>query len=194
MRVVEKRFYLRNPRAVALDLLGKLLVRIYGGKRLSGFIVETEAYFGREDPASRARKGGSLAKIMEGDVGVALVYGIHRQWLLNVVAHEEGAAGAVLIRAIEPFEGIGTMMKLRGVSDLKNLTSGPGRLTKAMAIDKRFNKYPLYLSDGVLRIEYGIEVPREHICSSYRVGVSKDLPEKLRFYVRNSMFVSKKQL
>jgi len=65
-----------------------------------------------------------------------------------------------------------------------------------MAIDKRFNKYPLYLSNGILRIEYGIEVPKEHIRSSHRVGVSKDLPEKLRFYVKiyvkNSVFVSRK--
>ncbi len=192
MSVIKQHFYLRNPKIIALELLGKLLVRIYEGKRLSGFIVETEAYFGKEDPASRAKKGGDLAKTMEGEVGVALIYGVHKQWLFNVVAHERGDIGAVLIRAIEPFEGVGTMMKLRKVCGIKNLTNGPGKLTKALGIDKRFHKYPLYLENGILRIEDGIKIPKEHVGLSHRIGVSRDLPEKLRFYVKKSPFVSKK--
>jgi len=191
MRVLPQDFYLRRPDIVARELLGKLLVRVYKGIRLSGFIVETEAYFGEEDPASRARKGGDLAMTMRGEVGIALVYGVHRQWLLNVVAHEPGNAGAVLIRAIEPFEGINMMKKLRAVNDIRNLTNGPGKLTRALAIDKRFHKRPLFLEYESLRIEQGRIVKPEEIGVSFRVNVTKDMPIPLRFYIKNSKFLSR---
>ena len=191
MSVLKQTFYLRRPDIVARELLGKLLVRIYKGIRLSGFIVETEAYFGREDPASRAKRGGDLAKTMKGEVGVALIYGIHRQWLLNVVAHELNSIGAVLIRAIEPFEGIDIMKKLRKSHDIKNLTNGPGKLTKALAIDKRFHKVPLFLKNGDLRIEEGRKVRVCEIGTSFRINVSRDLSIPLRFYIKDNPFVSR---
>lgn len=181
-----------DPESVAQKLLGKLLVRIYRGIRLSGYIVETEAYFGMEDPASRARRGGNLAKIMAGDVGVALIYGVHRQWLFNVVAHEPGRIGAVLIRAIEPVEGVEVMKKLRGIGDLRKLTNGPGRLTKALAIDKSFHGKPVYKRSSLLRIEEGVKVAKILIGRSRRVGVSKDLPKPFRFYIKNNPYVSKR--
>ncbi len=180
-----------DPESVAQRLLGKLLVRIYQGARLSGYIVETEAYFGTEDPASRARKGGNLAKIMAGDVGIALIYGVHRQWLFNVVAHEPERIGAVLIRAIEPVEGIGIMKKLRGTSDLKKLTNGPGRLTKALAIDKSFHGKPVCKQSSLLRIEEGVKIHKVLIGRSYRIGVSKDLSKPFRFYIKNNPYVSR---
>ncbi len=189
--VLPRSFYCRDPAEVAVSLLGQLLVRIYKGQRLSGFIVETEAYYGPEDPASRAAKGGGLARIMAGNAGLALVYGIHRQWLLNVVAHPEKGIGAVLIRAIHPIEGVEIMRKLRNIGDVKLLTSGPGRLTRALAIDKRFHGKPLYLKDGMLRIERYLEVESGRIASSHRIGVSKDLPQPLRFYVKDDLYVSR---
>jgi DNA-3-methyladenine glycosylase len=190
-KVLPKDFYKRRPDEVARDLLGKLIVRIYKGVRLAGIIVETEAYFGPEDPASRAKKGGDLARVMAGEVGHALIYGIHRQWLFNVVAHEEKNYGAVLIRAIQPIKGVELMKVLRGINSLRNLTNGPGKLTRALAIDKRFHRKPVYLRKGVLRIEEGIEVDQDNIKASYRIGVSEDLPEPLRFLIRGNKFVSK---
>ncbi len=193
-RIVPKEFYLRSTDVVAKELLGKLLVRTLGSRRLSGVIVETEAYFGVEDPASRARRGGDLAKTLYGEVGVALVYGIHRQWLLNVVAHEQGKGGAVLIRAIEPVEGIELMIKNRGVSKITELTNGPGKLTKALMIDKSFHKKPMYEESSELFIEYYIDVNEEDIVRDYRIGVSKDLNEPHRYYVKWSKYVSKRKV
>lgn len=191
MSIIPKEFYLRDPKEVALDLLGKVIVRMYKGTRLSCMIVETEAYYGIEDPASRARRGDDLARTLYGDVGLALIYGIHRQWLFNIVAHVEGSGGAVLIRAAEPLEGVEVMMKLRGVNNIRYLTTGPGRLTKALAIDKSFHKKPVYSKDHDLWLEYYRDVDSEKIIKSHRVGVRSDLEEPLRFYIKDNPFVSK---
>ena len=189
--LVSQEFYCRDPLLVARDLLGKLLVRLWRGERLSGIIVEVEAYYGPEDPASRARRSGNLARVMAGECGRALIYGVHGRWLLNVVAHEPGRIGAVLIRALEPREGVEVMVENRGVRDMRLLTSGPGRLTQALGVDKSFHRKPLYEWRYGLWIEEGIEVPGELVARSYRVGVSKDLDEPLRLYVKGNPFVSK---
>lgn len=186
-------FYGDDPAEVARRLLGKLLVRIFNRHRLSCIIVETEAYYGPDDPASRARRSGELRRMMGGNIGAALIYGIHRQWLLNIVAHEEGGYGAVLIRSGEPLEGIGIMKRLRGLDDIRLLASGPGRLTKAMRVDKSLHGKPIYITDYELWIEDHIEVPSSMIARSHRVGVSEDLPTPLRFYIRGNRFVSRKK-
>ena len=191
MVLIPKEFYLRDPEIVARDLLGAVIVRIYRGTRLSCRIVEIEAYYGVEDPASRARRGGDLARTLYGDVGVALIYGIHRQWLFNIVAHEEGSGGAVLIRAAEPLEGIDVMMELRGVRSIRNLMNGPGKLTKALAIGKEFHKKPVYVKDHGLWLEHGTKVSSDDVVRSYRVGVTADLDRPLRFYIRGSPYVSR---
>lgn len=191
--LLPREFYLRDPAEVARDLLGKILVRVINGTRLSCRIVEVEAYYGPEDPASRARKGGDLKMAMFGDVGVALIYGIHKQWLLNVVAHEEGRPGAVLIRSGEPLEGVEFMIRFRGVYDLHLLMSGPGRLTKAIYIDKSLHGKPIYVRDHGLWIEEGEGVPLDLIARSRRIGVSEDLPIPLRFYIRDNVYVSRKK-
>jgi len=178
---------------VAIELLGARLVRLYKGHRLSGVIVETEAYYGFWDPASRAYKTmkGDLAKALYGEVGRALIYGVHRQWLLNVVAHPDNDGRAVLIRAIQPIEGIDVMMKLRGTRELHALTNGPGKLTRALSIDKSFHKKPLYTTDHGLWIERGVTINPSDIAKSKRIGASKDLPQFLRFYAKNNPCASK---
>jgi len=191
-RLLPRKFYLRDPAEVARNLLGKALVRVLNGRRLACIIVETEAYYGLEDPASRARKSGDLRKVMFGDVGVALIYGIHRQWLLNIVAHPEGEPGAVLIRSGEPLEGVDLMKSFRGVDDPRMLASGPGRLTQAMKIDKSFHGKPIYVKDYGLWIEDYRKLSSDLVARSHRIGVSKDLPTLLRFYVKDNEFVSKK--
>ncbi len=193
-RILPQEFYEDDPATVAVKLLGSILVRRIGEMRLSCMIVETEAYYGPEDPASRARKGGDLRRVMMGDAGVALVYGVHKNWLLNIVAHKKGEAGAVLIRACEPLEGVELMCKLRGLrgKSLTSLTSGPGRLTKALAIDKSFHEKPVYTMEHGLWVEEGIRVVPEKIGRSHRIGVSADLPIPLRFYILGNKFVSRK--
>lgn len=194
-KIVSKDFYRRDPAVVAIELLGQRLVRMYEGIRLSGIIVETEAYYGRWDPASRARRSlrGDLAQTLYGEVGCALVYGVHRQWLLNVVAHPDGDGGAVLIRAIEPCEGLEVMASSTGVRDFHSIANGPGKLTKALMIDKSFHKKPLYTTDYGLWIEEGVRVSPSNVARSRRIGVSKDLPQELRFYISGSPCVSRKR-
>jgi len=191
--ILPQRFYQDRPDNVARKLLGKILVRIYIGQRLSGMIVETEAYFGPEDPASRARRGGNLARVMASQPGIALVYGIHRQWLLNVVAHPPGGVGAILIRAIQPLEGIDVMKRLRKVNDLRQLTNGPGKLTRALAVDKSFHGKPLYSKETGLWIEDYMNVPVSKVARSGRIGVTEDLEEPYRFYIVDNPFVSVKK-
>ncbi len=190
--VIGREFYRRRPDVVARDLLGKLLVRDVNGTRLSGIIVEVEAYFGSEDPASRARKGGDLKRTLYGECGLALVYGIHTHWMLNVVAHEDGAGGAVLFRAVEPVEGIDHMMRFRGLTDVKLLTSGPGRLTRALRVDKSFHKTPMYVRrvNGLWVEDIGLRVRDDDVIRDFRVGVTEDLDEPFRFYLAPSKFVS----
>jgi len=184
-------FYARDPAIVAKELLGMYIVRVLGSKKLVCKIVETEAYYGVEDPASRARRGGDLARALYDGVGIAIVYGMHRQWLFNIAAHEEGSGGAVLIRACEPIEGIEVMMKLRNTTRLRDLTSGPGRLCKALAIDKSFHWKPVYVEKYGLWIEHGEKIPSDLVCESYRIGVKQDLDRPLRFYIKGNYFVSK---
>ncbi len=186
-------WYARDPKRVALELLGKILVRkTPDNVTIKCMITETEAYYGPEDPASRARKGGDLREVMGGPVGHALVYGVHKQWLLNVVAHKPGEYGAVLFRSCEPLEGLELMMRNRGVDNVKLLTTGPGRLTRALLIDKSFHKKPMYVvSHGLWIEDEGFDVRESDIVSSHRIGVREDLPEKLRFILKTSPYISK---
>jgi len=188
--VLPQDFYLDDSARVAEKLLGKVLCRVYGGKVLAGIIVETEAYYGKIDPASRAyRSNGDLTRTLYGDVGKAIVYGVHGKWLFNVVAHLPNEGGGVLIRALEPIMGIEEMKKLRGVENIFELTNGPGKLSQALAIDKSFHKIPVYLESSPATIRMGFEV--KEVARSFRIGVSKDLSIPLRFYVKNSRFISK---
>ena len=157
MKVLPRKFYINDTKHVAKELLGKKLIRKIGRQILSGVIVETEAYKGKNDPASHAaRKKTERNKIMFGEAGHAYVYftyGMH--YCFNVVAKKESAeSGAVLIRAIQPRQGIKRMIKNRKTNVISNLANGPGKLTQAMQITlKEYNldltkNSSLFIIDG----------------------------------------------
>ncbi len=191
MKMVSIGFYERDLALVARGLLGKILVRKQDSKILSGKIVETEAYYGKNDPASRAYRGKKrFNELMFMDVAKTFIYMVHGNWLLNVVAHPKGEVGAVLIRAIEPFQGMETMLKNRNVEDIRDLTSGPGKLTKALRVTKELNGIDVTKRYSQLMVVEG-ERKSFEICCSHRIGVKVDLPQKLRFFIKGNRFISR---
>ena len=178
--LLPKGFYLRGADEVARDLLGHVLVRDVNGAVMKGRIAETEAYFGESDPASRAFGGrvkGINRRMLE-EGGVVFVYMVHGNWLFNVITGAQGEPSAVLLRALEPLEGIGEMVRRRGKS--RELTSGPGRLTQAFGITGELNGVRLY-ERGPLMIEEGRR--SERVLSSGRIGVRTDLDRDMRFFL-----------
>ncbi|MCX6655934.1 MAG: DNA-3-methyladenine glycosylase [Candidatus Bathyarchaeota archaeon] len=189
-RVLPAAFYARSPEAVARDLLGKRLIRVLDGDRLGGIVTETEAYYGLDDPASRAYRGKKRYNSpMWDEPGRLFVYNVHKYWMLNVIAHEPSGVGGVLFRAIEPTTGVRMMRRLRPVADDRELTSGPGKLSLAVGVTRELNGYfatdpdsPVIILDAPCVTEY---------CTSHRIGVTRDLPEELRFYIPGNRFVSR---
>ncbi|MDV3277828.1 MAG: DNA-3-methyladenine glycosylase [Nitrososphaerales archaeon] len=170
--------------------MGCRLVRVLRGRRLAGVVVEVEAYRGEDDPASHAYGGiTERNKVMFGEEGHAYVYftmGMH--WCLNVTTEEPGRAGAVLIRALEPTEGLDVMAKRRGRTRIEELANGPAKLTQALGIDGRMNGEDLVRS---LRLFIEREVDPRAIATSSRVGISRGRELEWRFFVKDSKFVSK---
>jgi DNA-3-methyladenine glycosylase len=181
-------FYSRDTEKVAGEILGKILAHKTEEGVLKGKIVEVEAYLGLDDAGAigfRRVKNIPQALLMPaGYTFVYFTYGNH--WMLNVNA-KVGKLGAVLIRALEPLEGIEIMKRNRGVSDTRNLTNGPGKLTKAFGIDKRHNG--LDLTGDELFIEDSDE--KVKVARSTRIGISKGKCKMLRFYIKSNRFVSK---
>jgi len=151
--------------------------------------VETEAYYGKGDPGSHAFRGKTpRSSIMWGKPGIAYVYftyGMHH--LLNVVVDQEEIPGAVLIRAVEPLEGIELMTKRRNVQGLENLTRGPARLTQAFDITREENGVDL--TQGDLLVREGKTEEFQVVCTT-RIGIRKGANLPLRFYIKGSRFVS----
>jgi len=190
MSALPESFFVRDTAMVARELLGKRLVRILGGDSLEGVIVETEAYFGEEDPASRAFHGKkNYNSLMWGEPGRVFIYNVHRYWMFNVVAHEPGETGAVLIRALEPTAGVEAMLENRPVEDIRELTSGPGKLTLALGIEKGLHGASVTDPDGEIRIFE--DEPAQDVGTSRRIGVTRDLDHDLRFYINGNRFVSR---
>ena len=187
-------FFERPVLDVARDLLGKRLVSTVGGKRAVGVIVETEAYQGPDDPASHAatRSGRTHRnRAMFGPGGCAYVYrsyGVH--WCMNVVTGVEGRAEAVLIRGIEPVEGIDIVVARRGGRE--PLAAGPGRLCEALAITG--DLYGHRLNQEPLELVAGWQVPDSLVGVSGRIGVSAAAERPFRFYVLGSPGVSPHRL
>lgn len=183
-------FYERDPEIVSKGLLGKGLVRRLGAEVLEGMIVETEAYYGQEDPASRAYHGPkTFNRNMWGPPGTLFIYNVHKYWMLNIVAHEPNKVGAVLIRSVEPTNGLQMMKRNRRISELSDLTTGPGKLTQALRIDKRLNGTPVTSKDSEVCILDSLLI--SEVESSHRIGVKKDLKRNLRFFIKGNRFVSK---
>lgn len=196
--MLPQQFYLGDD-VVCLSkkLLGKFLITCLEGKKTSGMIVETEAYQGATDKASHAYNNRRTARTetlyRSGGVGyVYLCYGLHH--LFNVVTAIEGVPHAVLIRAIEPVEGVATMLKRRAMNALDcRLTSGPGKLTQALGITTALdgyalNKKPIWIEDR------GITFSDNEIIASPRVGIDYAEEHKLlpwRFRVRNNKWTSR---
>jgi len=186
-----REFYARDPSLVAMELLGKIVVKRKGSETLSGRIVETEAYYGDRDPASRAYRGRkNYNRPMFEEPGRLFIYMVHAHWLLNVVAHPEGEVGAVLIRALEPLEGVETMMRNRGISNLRNLTDGPGKLTRALEVTKELHGLNITSPRSELTVSQW-EDEHYEIGTSHRIGVTEDLPQELRFFIEGNRFVSR---
>jgi DNA-3-methyladenine glycosylase len=192
-------FYSYSTLELARRLLGKRLVRRLDGVRLSGRIVEVEAYIREDDLACHARFGRTARNaVMYGPPGHAYVYftyGMH--WMLNVVAEREGFPAAVLIRALEPLEGIETMQRNRGLEKIQDLCRGPARLTQALGIDRALNGANLCASDSGLWIEDALPVDEASIATGPRIGLNNTpepwLSTPWRFYVAGSPFVSRRQ-
>jgi DNA-3-methyladenine glycosylase len=188
-------FFTRDTLTVARELLGQRLVRLLDGERLSGRIVEVEAYIGEEDHASHASCGRTRRNApMYGPPGNAYVYFIYgMHYCFNVVTEREGYPAAVLIRALEPLEGLAVMRARRGGMPGVRLTSGPARLCQALGVDRRFDGADLCAPDALLFFEQDAAVPDEVVVTGPRIGVRGDeraLTAPWRFYERDSRYVS----
>ncbi len=196
-RKTELSWYLNESvTELAKGLLGKLLCTVQDGKITKGMIVETEAYSGQNDKACHANgyrvtKRNKIMFSSGGHAYVYLCYGIHH--LFNVVTNTEGCADAVLIRAVEPVDGIDIIMERRNLALFqKRLTSGPGALSQALGITLRH--YGERLDGDKIWIEQGTEIDPGLICATTRIGVeyaAEDAQKPWRFYVQGNSWVSK---
>jgi DNA-3-methyladenine glycosylase len=183
----DRSFYNRSTELVAMELLGNKVVRTISGvqknpTRLCGTIVETEAYGFNEDAASHAFKGLTLRNaVMFGEPGRAYIYFIYgNHFCLNVSAKPlEIEAGAVLIRALQPVEGIRRMKIFRRNCEELSLTSGPGKLSQALNIQQSLNGEDMTDPKSDIHIEFGVKPPG--IIATKRIGTSKALDKKWRF-------------
>jgi DNA-3-methyladenine glycosylase len=199
---LDRAFFSRDPRRVARDLLGKVLVREKEGRKsgqmlLSGRIVEVEAYLGSEDPAAHAAAGNTArTAVLFGPPGHAYVYFIYgNHYCLNVSCEPQGRAGSVLIRALEPLSGVEEMARARvveihGPRDLIRLTGGPGRLAQAFGITRaRDNGGDLTSEASGLWIgEDGYRARGIRVTA--RIGISKAADKPLRYVLAGNAFVS----
>ena len=184
---------------MARELLGKrLVVPSEAGGRVSGRVVEAEAYLGAEDRAAHSY-GGRRTRRTEtmfavgGTAYVFFVYGMHHQF--NVVTGPEGLPHAVLVRAVEPEEGIELMRGRRPVSKDRELTSGPGKLCRALGIDLTFDGEDLTAGGRVWLEETGVRFKSEQVATGPRIGVAyaaEDALKPWRFWVAGNQYVSRK--
>lgn len=186
-------FFARDTKRVARDLLGCVLESRIRNVVTSGRIVEVEAYVGPHDPAGHGYGGRRTQRNdrLFGPPGIAYVYftyGMH--WCVNAVTEREGYPAAVLIRALEPLAGQDTMRRRRGRTNARELCSGPAKLCQALGITGRLNG--MALNDRRLRILPGLRVPRPRVVCGPRIGITRAVDWPLRFYLRDSEWVSRK--
>ncbi|MDZ4166830.1 MAG: DNA-3-methyladenine glycosylase [Coriobacteriia bacterium] len=188
-RLLPRAFFERPTEAVAHDVLGKVLVSVVGDTTCAGIIVEAEAYLGAHDAGSHAATRGITARnrVMYGPAARAYVYftyGNHH--MFNLVTEEEGTAGAVLIRAIEPLLGVEAMIARRGRGGLE-VTNGPGKVACALGIDLRHNG--VALGDEITVCD-APGLPAAAVGTSGRIGLRNGHELPLRFYVIGNGYVS----
>jgi DNA-3-methyladenine glycosylase len=179
MLSLNRQFYDRPAATVARELLGQRLVRVENGLRLSGIITEAEAYQGEEDLGCHAHAGRTpRTSIMYGPPGHAYIYftyGMH--WCLNAVCMAEGIPAAVLIRSIQPVEGLDILPQHRPhLAFTRHWLDGPAKITQAMAINKDLNGVDLAGGAGGLFIESGAVIPHAIVLSGPRIGLNR-VPE-----------------
>lgn len=190
LKPLDRSFYVRPTLTVAKELLGKRLVRCVDGDTLVGAIVEVEAYIGEDDPACHARFGPTdRNRVMYGQGGFSYVYFIYGMYnMFNIVTEADGFPAAVLVRALEPLDGIDIMKQLRGTNRMSELTSGPGKLCQAFGLDTSHSGLDLtsdvfYVADGD-KSEFGVN-------ASSRIGIKDGTDRKWRFYIDGCTFVSR---
>lgn len=187
---LDRAFYARPTVDVARDLIGCILVRFLNGEDVSGRIVETEAYGDESDLASHAalyrRSRIEIMRSVPGTVYVYRIYGVH--YCFNIVAHEPGSSGAVLVRAAEPLSGIEAMAERRGVSTEGAIANGPGRLAQAFALSLDDNGVDV-VADGDIFVTR--PAGASEVAESVRIGISRDADRLWRFLDPTSRHVSK---
>lgn len=180
-RVLPRSFFDRDPVTVARELLGTLLCHDDRGRILVGRIVETEAYLAADDPASHGYRGQTPRNAaMFGSPGHAYVYAIHRYYCLNVVTQGEGVPSAILLRAVEPLQGMDVMVPRRHTERYANLASGPGKLCQAFGIDRSLDHWDLTQRHRLWLAEPGSETEID-IVTTPRIGVTSAQELPLRF-------------
>jgi DNA-3-methyladenine glycosylase len=201
-KLLRRAFFNRDPRIVARELLGKLIVRREGRKQLAGRIVEVEAYLGAGDLAAHAAAGNTARNsVLWGPPGhayVYFIYGVH--YCLNISCLPAGEAGCILIRALEPVSGIAEMAEARELADLdftsppnlRKLASGPGKLCEALRITRpRDNGKDMLASKSDLQVASdGFRVA--DVAVTQRIGITKSAEMPLRYIISNSPFVSRR--
>jgi DNA-3-methyladenine glycosylase len=192
MKCLPPLFYAADTVTVARNLLGTILVHDSPQGRTTGRIVETEAYLFGGDPACHAHKGLTRRNaVMFGPPGHAYVYFIYGMYhCLNVVTAPAGVGEAVLIRALEPLEGVALMRRRRHCADLRNLCSGPGKLVQALGITAALNGCPL--TRGPLRLCADAAASPTEIITTPRIGITVGAELPLRFYLKGSPFASRR--
>src|SRR5688572_30381558 len=191
-QVLGREFYAREPGVVARELVGKILLRETSAGLCGGRIVEVEAYLSIRDPACHASRGMTRRNAtMFGPAGRAYVYMIHSRWCLNAVTEPEGVPSAILIRAIEPLDGLDLMHQRRRTNIVRDLARGPARLCEALAIDRTYDGWDLTAGQEL----WIAEDPEANgkplrVARSGRIGISSAQRRLLRFYLMDNRFVS----
>jgi DNA-3-methyladenine glycosylase len=200
MKRLKREFFSHHPKLIAPKLLGKYLVREQEDKRIIAKIVETEAYGGRKDLGCHVGRFGKTKRtaLLFGEIGFAYIYPVYiNTYCLNVVSHRDGQAGGILIRALEPISGIDLILKNLKKSkdnfDIRRLLNGPGKLCKALKIDKSLNGTDMVEGDRLYFVD-GEDIKEEQILATPRInipyaGISKRWP--WRFIIKDSEFLSR---
>jgi DNA-3-methyladenine glycosylase len=201
-KLLRRAFFNRDPRTVARELLGKLIVRSEGRRKITGRIVEVEAYLGAGDLAAHAAAGHTARNAVlwgpPGHAYIYFIYGVH--YCLNISCLPEGDAGCILIRALEPVSGIAEMAKARELADLdltstqelRKLASGPGKLCEALSITRpRDNAKDMLSPVSDLQVmSDGFRV--NEVAVTQRIGITKSAELPLRYVIAGNLFGSKK--